>query len=249
MRHRRLPVFMYHSISQLANDPNMLCTSPEVFYSQMHYLACRGWRGVSMQKLRRAALAGSTKGLVGITFDDGYEDFLHTAVPIMEGFGFSATVFVVAGMLGQENDWEHAHSPTPNRRLLGAEGVREVVERGMEVGSHTMSHPSLPDLNPELLEAEVGSSRQVLSEVLGEEIEGFCYPYGRLDKASVRAVRRSRYTYACAVNNRVEFNDYDLPRMPIMASKDNSLRFAVKLKAYPHYSAAKQVAKRLLRPS
>jgi peptidoglycan/xylan/chitin deacetylase (PgdA/CDA1 family) len=229
----------YHSISWLEDDPNMMCTSPERFESQMLYLKRRNLRGVSVRELLRAWRTGSAKGLVGLTFDDGYEDFLHAALPVLERLGFSATVFVVAGMLGRENDWEHYFTPKPTMRLLGAAGIREVSERGMEVGSHSMSHPVLPTLDTAALEREVSVSRRVLSEVLGEEVEGFCYPYGVLDSASVQAVRRARYAYACAVNTRVEWTTHDLPRIPV-ADRDAPLRFAAKLMIHAQYRAAKR---------
>jgi len=120
---------------------------------------------------------GGARGLVGLTFDDGYEDFLSAALPTLEELGFSATVFVVAGMLGKENDWEH-HRRTSRRKLLQASGVREVSDRGMEVGPHTMTHPRLSGLNPEkMLVQEVDNSRQALREIVGTPVEGFCYPY------------------------------------------------------------------------
>src|SRR3712207_3456782 len=104
---------MYHSVSRITDDPNLICTSPERFHTQMLQLKRHNLRGVAVRELRRAARAGSAKRLVGLTFDDGYEDFLYCAVPILERFGFSATVFVVGGMLGQENDWEHMYAPRP----------------------------------------------------------------------------------------------------------------------------------------
>src|SRR5918997_2390157 len=174
MRTRRPRILMYHSISQLGDDPNLLCTSPARFESQLLYLKRHNLRGVSVQELRRAMSTGEDKGLIGLTFDDGYEDFLHTAVPIMESLGYSATVFIVAD-LPEENDWTHAFTPRPRLKLLDAEGVREVSERGMEVGSHSMTHARLSGAKPELLEREVGDSRRVLSEVLGRAVEGFCY--------------------------------------------------------------------------
>jgi peptidoglycan/xylan/chitin deacetylase (PgdA/CDA1 family) len=73
----------YHSISRLEDDPNMMCTSPERFESQMLYLKRRNLRGVSVRELLRAWSTGSAKGLVGLTFDDGYEDFLHVALPVV----------------------------------------------------------------------------------------------------------------------------------------------------------------------
>jgi peptidoglycan/xylan/chitin deacetylase (PgdA/CDA1 family) len=229
----------YHSISRFKDDPNMMCTSPERFESQMLYLKRRNLRGVSVRELLRAWSAGSAKGLVGLTFDDGYEDFLHAALPVLERLGFSATVFVVAGMLGGENDWEHYFSPKPTMKLLGAAGIREISERGIEVGAHSMSHPTLPTLDAATLEREVGDSRRVISEVLGEEVEGFCYPYGELDDASFQAVRRAGYAYACTVNTRVGWTIHDLPRTPV-SDRDGLLRFAAKLVIHAQYRAAKR---------
>jgi hypothetical protein len=170
----RLPkILMYHSIHRLANDPNQLCTSPERFEAQMLYLKQCGLRGVSMRELRKATSTGDTKGLVGLTFDDGYEDFLHSAVPIMERLGFSATVFVVANMLGEQSSWKSVHEPIPRLKVLEAEELREISARGMEVGSHSMTHVMLCGLDSELLEREVNDSCCVLSEALGETVKGF----------------------------------------------------------------------------
>lgn len=243
MRARWPRILMYHSISRLEDDPNLLCTSPALFESQLLYLKQHNLRGVTVRELCRARSTGEDKGLIGLTFDDAYEDFLHTAVPIMENFGYSATVFVVAGMPG-ENDWEHAFTPRPRLKLLDAEGVREVSERGMEIGSHSMTHARLSDAKPGLLEREVDDSRRALSEILGRVVEGFCYPYGSLDSAAVQAARRAGYAYACGWNTPVERSAYDLPRIPI-SERDDLPRFAAKLRVYSQYSAAKRVLARL----
>jgi peptidoglycan/xylan/chitin deacetylase (PgdA/CDA1 family) len=232
-------ILMYHSISRLEDDPNRLCTSPEQFEAQMRHLKRHGLRGVSMRELRRAIDAGSVKGLVGLTFDDGYQDFLHYALPVLESLGFSATVFAVAGMLGRTNDWEHHQEPRPRLQLLGADGLREVSERGMEVGSHTMNHLSLPGLEPELLEEEVGNSRHTLGELLGQTVEGFCYPYGAIDSKAIEAVRRTHYGYGCSIFVRVERSTYDLPRLDV-AERDSPSRLAAKLKIFSGYLAVKK---------
>jgi peptidoglycan/xylan/chitin deacetylase (PgdA/CDA1 family) len=234
----------------------------------MRYLKLRGLRGVSMRELRQAVSEGSAKGLVGLTFDDGYEDFLKSALPVLEEFGFSATLFVL-GSMPTENNWKHYYEPKAQIKLLGPEGIREVAARGMEVGSHGMSHIRLgglePDfagaargkevsshgtnhigiggLEPALLEEEVNSSRHVLSEMLGEAVEGFCYPYGSVDAAAITAVRRAQYAYACSITKRIERNAYDLPRIPI-AERDNLPRFAAKIEAFFRYRAAKKLLQR-----
>lgn len=226
----QLPVLMYHAVTLAKDDFNNICVSPERFEAQMRYLERRNLKGVSIRELRQEAVRGSARGLVGLTFDDGYENFLHTAVPVLEKFGFSATVFVLAGMFSGENIWDRE----PRLKLLDVEGVREVSERGMEVGSHGVSHIELSGLNPEQLEHEVRSSRQVLSEVLSEAVEGFCYPHGSLDGRAVDAVRRTGYSYACAYKERISWDSYDLPRVYV-GERDNASRLRLKLGLYWWY--------------
>jgi hypothetical protein len=137
---------MYHSISRPEGDYDALCTSPGRFENQMLYLKRHNLRGVSMKELLLAMSAGDSRGLVGITFDDGYEDFLSAALPTLEGLGFSATVFVVAGMLGKENTWEHRGVPRLQLRLLEAIGRPSSRARPSEstagcAGSRSLATP------------------------------------------------------------------------------------------------------------
>jgi peptidoglycan/xylan/chitin deacetylase (PgdA/CDA1 family) len=224
-------VLMYHSISRQGHY-DALCTSPERFEAQMLHLKRHNLRGVSMRALWRAMNTGDARGFIGLTFDDGYEDFLSTALPTLEALGFSATVFFVAGMLGEENAWEHRGGPRPQLRLLEADGVREVSERGMEVGSHTVTHPRLAGLDPEMLAREVGDSRRMLGEIVGTPVEGFSYPYGDLDVPAVRAARSAGYVYAVATKKQIEYGLYDWPRTYV-GEKDSPLKFGVKLKVSP----------------
>jgi peptidoglycan/xylan/chitin deacetylase (PgdA/CDA1 family) len=225
-------VLMYHSISRPEVDHDPLCVSPERFEAQMLYLKRHNLRGVSMKELYLALNAREAADLVGVTFDDGYVDFLDAAVPTLEKLGFSATVFVVSGMLGSENSWQHGSGPRPQLRLLGAERLREVSERGMEIGSHTVTHPRLAGLDSETLIREVEDSRQMLGELVNAPVEGFSYPYGAVDGPAVRAARKAGYVYAVATKKQVEGGLYDWPRTYV-GEKDSPLRLGVKLKVSP----------------
>jgi peptidoglycan/xylan/chitin deacetylase (PgdA/CDA1 family) len=233
--HRPTMILAYHAIVRLGDDPNGVACSPERFRAQMLYLKRRNLRGVSMRELRQATKAGnSSRRLVGLTFDDGYKDFLHTALPVLEELGFSATVFVVAGMLGEENVWEHVHGSRPRLKLLTADELREASERGIEVGSHGMTHRKLPELDLVTLNKELSDSRRLLGEIVKEVVEGFAYPYGSSSEAAIAAVSRVGYAYACGWNSQDEWHQYDLPRIPV-SEKDNLLRFAAKLRIYWPY--------------
>src|SRR5262245_44542863 len=135
-------VLMYHSVEPYTWDPYQVTVRPDRFNEQMRWLARRGLRGTSMRELLAAAREGRAKGLVGLTFDDGYADFTAHVMPVLTRYGFTATVFVIAGAMGGTNTWDE---PGPTKALLTADEVRQVAEAGIEIGSHSVSHPRLPD--------------------------------------------------------------------------------------------------------
>ena len=161
----------------------------------MTWLKRHGLRGVGIGTLVDAMRAGRQRGLVGITFDDGYVSVLEAAVPELARHGFGATAYIISGRLGGTNGWDEG----PSWPLLPASGVRELAAAGLEIGSHAATHLRLAGAGPEQLEAEVGQSRASLAELLGTEIRGFAYPYGSTDAAAREAVREAGYDYACAV--------------------------------------------------
>jgi putative peptidoglycan lipid II flippase len=226
------PVLMYHSIARVDWDRNRVCVSPERFAQQLDWLDRRGLRGVSIRELSQAGERGAASGLVGLTFDDGYRDFLTSALPILERYGFTATLFAVAGLLGGENEWDEG-LPLP---LMDEDELREVRARGIEIGSHGLSHVRLAGLDHATLTREIQDSRELLSGLLGEAVGGFCYPYGSLDDAAVRAVQEAGYAYACGVKvPSAAVSRFSLPRMHV-GERDGSLRLSVKRHLYRPYA-------------
>jgi peptidoglycan/xylan/chitin deacetylase (PgdA/CDA1 family) len=221
-------VLMYHGVAEVAEDPNNLCVSPARFAEQMAWLQRRGLRGVSIATLVDAMRAGRQRGLVGITFDDGYVSVLEAAVPELARRGFGATAFIISDRLGGTNEWDEG----PVWPLLSADGVRELAESGIEIGSHAATHMRLAGVGPENLSAEVHDSRTSLSGLLGTEIRGFAFPYGSMDAAARRAVREAGYDYACAVEaSMAEIGLMALPRMYV-GQQDDAMRMAAKRLLY-----------------
>jgi len=221
-------IFMYHGVAEVAEDPNYLCVTPARFAEQMSWLAGHGLRGVSITTLVEAMRAGRQRGLVGLTFDDGYVSVLESAVPVLQRHGFGATAYIISDRLGGTNEWDEG----PSWPLLPASGVRELAAAGIEIGSHAATHPRLAGASPEQLAAEVGGSRSSLAALLGTEIRGFAYPYGSMDAAARRAVRDAGYEHACAVEaSTAEMGLMALPRMYI-GQQDDAARMAAKRLLY-----------------
>lgn len=189
-------ILMYHSVIPYQEDPYLVTVSPERFDRQMRWLHRRGLRGVSMRDLLQGPRNGDGRGWVGLTFDDGYADFLAYALPVLQAHGFTATVFPIAGLLGGDNAWDEKG---PRKPLMTAELVREAASAGMEIGSHGLRHVSLVSASDEELEAEAVESRRILQEVSGQDVGGFCYPYGHVDGRVVDRVRAAGYAYGCAI--------------------------------------------------
>jgi peptidoglycan/xylan/chitin deacetylase (PgdA/CDA1 family) len=224
-------ILMYHRVAEEAENP--LCVTPRRFAEQMIWLKRHGLRGVGVGALVDAMRAGRTRGLVGITFDDGYVNLVEAALPELLRHGFSATMFICSGLQGGTANWDDV-PPWP---LMPAGQVRELAAAGMEIGSHTITHLRMAGADGDKLKAEVNESRASLGELVGAPIRGFAYPYGSMDKAAQQAVRDAGYDYACAVMTPVtELGFMTLPRM-FMAECDGTLRMAAKRLLFRPYFA------------
>jgi peptidoglycan/xylan/chitin deacetylase (PgdA/CDA1 family) len=214
-------VLMYHSIEAYRSDPFQVTVHPRRFERQMRWLHRRGLRGVAIRELRSAG----TPGTVGLTFDDGYADFLTEALPVLRRYGFTATVYVLAGAFGGHNAWDQ---PGPRKALLSTDQVRVIADAGLEIGSHGLAHRALPDTSDAMLTDEVAGSRAILSALLGGDIDGFCYPYGAVGPREVAAVRAAGYDYACAVGASIVDRRYAIPRV-FIGDRDGPLRLSAKV--------------------
>jgi peptidoglycan/xylan/chitin deacetylase (PgdA/CDA1 family) len=202
-------VLMYHSVSPYDQDPYLVTVCPTRLERQFAWLRDHGLTGVSMAELLAARAAGRARGLVGLTFDDGYADFAEYVLPALRRNGFTATVFVIAGLLGGSNHWDPAG---PRKPLMTARQVRQVADQGVEIGSHGLTHVSLPGLAPGPLVEETERSRAILREVSGQPVTGFCYPYGDVSWPTVAGVRAAGYEYGCAIWRSVHTGHLALPR-------------------------------------
>lgn len=103
-------VLGYHRLADpltaVGAEPRAMCVSPANFTAQMAALRRIG-RPVSLEHLGAALEAGgSVRGMIAVTFDDGYEEVLSVALPVLEREEIPATVFFVAGNHGRPFWWD-----------------------------------------------------------------------------------------------------------------------------------------------
>lgn len=174
-----------------------LVVSPAKFSAQMGLLHALGYRGMSMSDLE-PYLKGEKQGMVfGITFDDGYENNLRCALPVLKRHGFTSTCYVVADLVGQFNSWDSAQGVL-QVPLMTDRQLQEWVDAGQEVGSHTLTHAFLPELSEVEQALEISQSRLKLEALVRQPqgVRHFCYPYGGYSQVSVNCVREAGYATA-----------------------------------------------------
>jgi len=221
-------VALYHSVDDCGDDPYRVTVSPERLQEQLRRLRTRGLRGVGMARLLEARAQGRARGLVGLTFDDGYCDFVDNALPLLRHYDCGATLFVLPGRLGGVNEWD---ALGPRKPLLSERGIRAAASAGVEIGSHGLTHVDLTRADDDVLRAETEDSRRRLEELTGGEVPGFCYPYGTVDRRVADAVRRAGYRYACAISPGRLTGDFALPRVHV-GQEDAVWRLELKLRLH-----------------
>jgi len=274
--HRRqgIPILMYHSISEqtdMAVHPyyRTVCR-PETFEGHMKALGDGGFQSLALteavQVLSRmracdtipphgAVSPASPKGSgssgrpIVITFDDGLGDFYTAAFPILERFGFTATVFLATGYIGR--------SFVTGRECLRAGQVKELAQKGIEFGSHTVSHPHLVGLPSGDIMRELSDSKSTVEQLIGRQVASFSYPYRfpeedvaftqELRMMLIEAGYKAGVTTAIGVS-RAQNDPLFLSRLPINDADDPRL-FRAKLQGAYDWMRVGQLLRKKLRRS
>ena len=192
-----LPILLYHWFAEPGVPADRYAVTPQQFEAQLRWLQAAGYVGVPLDALL------DDKPLpprpVAITFDDGTADFATHAAPLLEKYGFPATIFLVAGKVGGEVDWDAAVARRP---LLSWAQIRELGQRGFTFGAHSYAHPRLSGLGLEPLERELTLARNALADGLRAFPRWLAYPYGDYDGRVIALARELRFAGALAVTLR-----------------------------------------------
>lgn len=224
------PSLLYHRVGPVRPGTHRdLTVSPERFERQMRWLARRGYAGITPSDWLRWVRDG--KGLpakpILLTFDDGYAETAHYALPILRKYGFGAGVFVVTARLGGTNAWDGAGGHE-TLDLMTGEQIRYWAARGIEFGAHSRTHAHLTRLSAAELAAEVAGSKDDLSQLLGYSPASFAYPYGEYNHAVCNLVR-SEFDLAFSADDGLLYrcSDPHLLRRTYVGHHDSLIEFAL----------------------
>ena len=241
----RLPIVMYHHISEKPGQWNDYVISPAEFEADLRWLRDHGYETVSLSQLlawQEGTFRMPEKPCM-ITFDDGFESTRTYAEPLLAQYGFCGVVAVIGAVCDKFSQVD-AHNPDTDN--MSWEEVAEMADRGViQVQCHTWNmHALYPrkgcnqrrgEDDEAYCRALSGDLNRFLSSCREQALDlqpGIAYPYGSYCAETTRTVRelgfRAAFTCAEKVNLLTGGADelYDLGRYnrPHGASSENFFR-------------------------
>lgn len=198
-------ILEYHKVNDWSEDSYTV--KPEDFAAQMDELRAQGYETISILDFLRAKKGKQTlpEKAVIVTLDDGYKDNYTDMLPIMESRGMKATVFMVTNDIGLPG-------------YLTWDMLRDMQNRGIEIGSHTANHLPLTEMSPVDAREEVQLSKTLLEWNGIKTIFGLSYPNGKYKDFMPQMLKESEYLAAVTGDaglNTFETNPYLLHRINI----------------------------------
>jgi peptidoglycan/xylan/chitin deacetylase (PgdA/CDA1 family) len=197
-----IPVLMYHRVLENppADSSHGIWVSARQFAYQLASLKRRGFETMTFRDYDRFVRgeARLPRRPIILTFDDGYVDNYTMAFPLLRNFGFRAVIFAVADKDRRTNIWDRDEQSAP---LMSVSQLQELHRSGIEIGSHTVTHPRLPVTSAEEAHREVRDSKDSLEQLLGSSVLSFAYPYGALSETVKNLVDEAGYKYAVAADS------------------------------------------------
>jgi peptidoglycan/xylan/chitin deacetylase (PgdA/CDA1 family) len=226
----RTLVLCYHGVSERWQSD--LAVTPQRLEEQLRLLLRRGWQPATFHQ---AATAPPWRKTLAVTFDDGYRSVRELAFPVLQRLGIPATVYVPTALVG----WPGPLSWDGIERWLGTPDEQELVPmdwdelqwlawRGWEIGSHTCSHPHLPEEDDAVLAFELERSRETLEMHMSKRCDSLAYPYGDFNRRVIEAARAAGYGSACTLNAVDEPHALAWPRVGLY-DVDRGARLRLKL--------------------
>jgi peptidoglycan/xylan/chitin deacetylase (PgdA/CDA1 family) len=223
-----IPILLYHQIDEPADRGTpfrYLTVTPRNFYRQMKWLKRLGWTGLSMRDLRPYLQGERVGKVVGITFDDGFHSVYANALPVLEEFGFSATAYFVSRQVGGFNAWDAAVG-VPYAACMSKEEILEWSGLGHEVGAHTQDHVHLTAIAPHEARRQIAEARFELEDIVGNEVDAFCYPYGQVTNKIRSMVEEAGYSSATTTRSGRAQSPDDMLLLPriLLCRTDGALK-------------------------
>lgn len=170
-----IPILLYHGILDDTWGVQTLFVKPSEFDKQIKYLNDNNYTPLFISELDY--IYAFDKPVI-ITFDDAYKDVYTNALPILKKYNFKANVYVITGSIGADV-------------YMDEEMIKDADKSGLiEIGSHTVNHYKLGEIDLTTAEEEIKKSKEVLENILGKEITSIAYPSGSFNQGIIDIAKK-----------------------------------------------------------
>lgn len=145
-------------------------------------------------------------GIIGVSFDDGFEEVYSICYPILKSKNIPFTVFVVEDYIG----------------MPGYLSLDQLISLSHDnlvtIGSHGKSHAILSDMSEDCVYDEIVNSKIHLQKRINASIDLFAYSHGQRNKKAKRLVKVYKYAFSAnslLINSITRRNRYYLPRLSV----------------------------------
>jgi len=223
-KNRSIPVFAYHRFGDSRYPSTNI--KMEVFKKQLQYLQENNYTVLSLSEaLDRLDNGNLPEKPVVLTVDDGYSSFYENAFPLLQDYGYPATIFINTSHVG-------------GKSYMNWEQLKKLDKAGIEIGNHSHDHPHFVNFeNPsEKFNEDVTKAQKLFKVHLGFSPKLFSYPYGEYTQKLAETAEKMDFKAATAQRSGVlgsSTDRYAIPRFPMGGPFATMKGFTSKIKMKP----------------
>lgn len=204
----QVPILMYHYIRVAPEGDTLgqnLSVTPSSFDAQLEGLSKNDYVSIKVSDIADpdrkviSQIYAENKKPIALTFDDGYADAYTNALPILKKYQMIGTFYIIRNFVGRSN-------------YMNQSQIDKLAADGMEIGSHSLTHPDLSTL-------DAAKQRTQIFDSKGEAVS-FCYPSGKYDDTTVNLVKEAGYTTAVTTNEGIANQNSNLFKLPRVRVKN-----------------------------
>lgn len=192
-------------------------TSPGIFEELLSGMEDHGVRFIDFDKAVDRIVSSDIpqdQCLVAFSWDDGFEECFTCIKPVLDNRGLRAAFFINPGFIDGDDAYRYHFTHRVvmvDKPPMSWEQVRVLSSEGHVVGAHTLDHLSLDSDNAEMLQKQIVGSKNRIEEVIGNKVEHFAFPFGKLKQLSPLGLQiaLSNFKYVYSQSNYRQYFSFD----------------------------------------
>lgn len=231
----KLPVLMYHSVSEKASNSRGLTISSERLEDQFRFLKENGYTSLHFRDLQafKSSKDFPDKAVI-ITFDDVYVNQLKYAYPLLQQYGLKASFYIPFQYVGGTDDWNDG-----KESIMNVSQLRSLNQEIIELGLHSFAHNRYNEMSKEAVQEDFNRCKSFIMENDLEIHNTLAYPYGKYPRKGeeqltfFNVLNENTIAYGLRIGNKVNKfpfkNNYEVQRIDVKGEYD-LITFKKKLK-------------------